>query len=188
METRIIKSNELGYVRVMFQADPKIEKKTLTPEKIDSFIEHLRDGIEKGSTVVSVSFENGEPVVMYVGYEFQDIAAWYIGLTKTLKTAQHFRTSAKIMAPAFDELAKEMESRGYYKVWMSATERNHNIRNLVMRKYSTALPKYDWYDDVVVPRGGKSGSFYYDVFRFSIHDESSIVVRLFMLKQEYRRI
>lgn len=186
METRLITIDDLHHVRYIFSVNPTIEKKVLDAEKIERFIDHLRDGMEKNLTHVTMSFENDVPVVMYVGYEYVKIGAWYIGLTKTAKTAMHFKTSAKLMAPAFDLLAEVMENKGYYKVWMTATERNHNIRNMVMRKCSTALPKYDWYDEIVVPPDEWSGSDFYDINRLSLHPESSVVVRLFVLQQEYR--
>lgn len=170
----------------MFQINPTIEKKVLDSDKIERFIDHLRIGMEKNETHVTMAFEDGTPTVMYVGYEYPKIGAWYIGLTKTTETAMHFKTSAKVMAPAFDLLAQVMENKGYFKVWMTATERNHNIRNMIMRKCSTALPRYDWYDEIVVPAGEWSGSEFYDRNRLSLNTESSVVVRLFVLQQEYR--
>jgi len=186
METRLITVDDLPHVRYMFTVNPTIEKKVFDSERIERFVNHLRDGMEKNETHVTMSFEDGIPLVMYVGYEYPKIGAWYIGLTKTTETAMHFKTSAKVMAPAFDLLAQVMENKGYYKVWMTATERNHNIRNMVMRKCSTALPKYDWYDEIVVPAGEWSGSDFYDRNRLSLNNDSSVVVRLFVLQQEYR--
>lgn len=186
METRLITTDDLQHVRYMFEINPTIEKKVLDSDKIERFIDHLRIGMEKNETHITMAFEDGAPTVMYVGYEYPKIGAWYIGLTKTTETAMHFKTSAKVMAPAFDLLAEVMENKGYFKVWMTATERNHNIRNMIMRKCSTALPRYDWYDEIVVPAGEWSGSEFYDRNRLSLNTESSVVVRLFVLQQEYR--
>ena len=187
METRLITVEDLHHVRYMFNIDPKIEKKVFDSDQIERLIGHFRAGMENNSTYITMSFEDNVPVVMYVGYEYQRTGAWYIGLTKTTKTSMHFKTSAKVMSPAFDLLAEVMENKGYFKVWMTATERNHNIRNMVMRTVSTALPRYDWYDEIVVPAGEWSGSSSYDANRLSVNNESSMVVRLFVLQQEYRK-
>jgi len=186
METREITADELHYVKFMFNVDPRIEKKTFTPEQIDRFILHLKDGLEKHTTMVLMSFTDGDPVQMYIAYLFEKIATGYVGLVKTIKTSVHFKTSARMLAPAFDLLAEILQERGYYKVLMTASERNHNIRNLIMRQCSTHLGTYDWYDEVVIPRNEKSGVYFYDINRLSVNTESSVVVRMFVLKQEYR--
>jgi len=186
METRTITVNELHYVKFMFNIDSRIEKKSFTSEQIDRFILHLKYGMEKNTTLIVMSFIDDEPIQMYVTYLFEKVATAYIGLVKTIKTAVHFKTSAKMLAPAFDLLTEILQESGYYKVLMTASERNHNIRNLIMCQCSKHLGNYDWYDEVVVPKGDRAGVYIYDINRLSVNTESSLVVRMFVLKQEYR--
>lgn len=184
-ETRLITAEELGFVRTIFKHDNKIEKREISDEQIDGLIMHLKEGMDNNTTVITMSFEDGEPVIMYVGYAFDKLRSWYIGLAKTTKTNLHFKNSAKLMAPAYDLLVGHFTELGYYKGLMTASERNHNIRNFVMSKYSKWLPRYDWYDEFVILPGEKTGVSCYDVNRLSVSSEVCIV-REFFLKQEIR--
>lgn len=186
METRLLTINDMEHVRTMFKMNPTIEKKVLNPEEIEIYVQHLAKGIKEDKTYVVMSFDNGEPITMYVTYVYEKIRACYIGLTKIAKPSVNFMTTAKLMAPAFDFHTNLMEQRGYFKIWMTASERNHNIRNAIMRKYSSKISHYDWYDEVVVPSGEMSGVPYFDYNRLSVNTDSSVVVRLFILKEEHR--
>lgn len=186
METRLLTLNDMEHVRTMFRLNPTIEKKVLTPEEIEIYIEHLAKGIREDRTYVVMSFESNEPKTMYVTYLYEKIGACYIGLTKIAKPSVNFMTSAKLMAPAFDFHTNLMEEKGYFKIWMTASERNHNIRNAIMRKYSSKISHYDWYDEIVVPPGEMSGVPYFDFNRLSVTTDSSMLVRLFILKEEHR--
>lgn len=184
-ETRLITVDELYHVKTIFKHDNKIEKRELTEEQVDRLIVHLKDGMDLGTTVITMSFEDGEPVIMYVGYAFDKLSSWYIGLVKTIKTNMHFKNSAKLMAPAYDLMVGHFTQLGYYKGLMTASERNHNIRNFIMSKYSTWLNRYDWYDEFVILPGEKTGVACYDANRLSVSEEVYIV-REFFLKQEFR--
>lgn len=187
METRLLTLSDMDHVRTMFKMNPTVEKKVLSPDEIEQFIDHLITGITLDSTYVVMSFESGVPLTMYVTYIHKEIGTCYIGLTKISKPSVNFMTTAKLMAPAFDFHTNLMEQKGYYKIWMTASERNHNIRNAIMRKYSSKISHYDWYDEVVVPPGKMSGHHCFDTSRFSLNYDTSLVVRVFILKQEYRK-
>lgn len=186
MDTRIITADELDFVRDIFKEDPTIEKKPLTNDEIETYISHFRDGIISNQTLISMSFIDEKPVVMDVVYLYPQTGTCYFSLVKTIKRNVHYKTSAKLMAPAFDILAQRLQEMGYFKVLMTATERNHNIRNLIMSECSEYLGQYDWYDEFVIPQNQISSVLLYDRYRFST-SEQTVVVRMFSLKQEYRK-
>lgn len=186
METRIIKSTELEFVRTMFENDPYIGSVKLTQDKINQLIEHLRTGIDNGLTLVTMSFVDGIPEVFYVGYEYPRLQGWYIGLTKIRESSAHFKTSAKVMAPTLDLLIATMQDKGYYKFWMTAEERHHNIRNRYIKKFSNYASDYEWFDELVTPKGQRSTVSSFEANRLTVNDSSSVLVRMFVLKQHKR--
>lgn len=183
---RFINKDELFHIKTLFSIDPRSIKVELTESQVDEMIRNLERSINYGIGHVLMTFRNdGSPYGMYAGFELSRIGGWYIGLTKVIKSANHFNTSSKILAPALNELIKFMEDKGYYKFWMSAPERHHNLRNKIMRKNSFMLNRYDWYDEVIIPKGARSKIDAFEIWR-GINNLSSIVVRMFSLQQEYR--
>ena len=78
-----------------------------------------------------------------------------------------------------------MYTEGYYKFWMGAPEVHHNIRNRVMIKHSKLAHRYQWFDEYIIPKGQKTDIKIYE-FNRRICNWSDILVRMFVLKQEYR--
>jgi hypothetical protein len=122
---------------------------------------------------------------MYVGVIMPRIGGWYIVLTKVLESTNHFSKTAPMMVPALELLIFKMESMGYFKFWMSAPEKHHNIRNKIIKKHSVAANRYVWFDEVIAPKGQLTGIAAFDIYR-GICDWSDVVVRMFVLKQQHR--
>jgi len=81
--------------------------------------------------------------------------------------------------------AQTLEAEGYYKFWMGAPEQHHNIRNAVMVKQSNLLHRYDWVDELVIPKGERCDVEIFEQNRRTCN-WTDILVRMFVLKQEYR--
>ncbi len=54
-----------------------------------------------------------------------------------------------------------------------------------MCRHSKYLSKYKWFDETVIPAGGKSGVSAFDAVRGTI-DWTDVVVRMFVLDQQHR--
>lgn len=183
---RFITPQELDYIRILFSKDKRSVGVELSDEKIEEKIKLLKDRMEKGIAHITMCFdESNNPVCMYVGFELPRISGWYIGLTKVIESTNHFSKTAQIMAPALELLIKKMESKGYFKFWMTAPEKHHNIRNKIIRKHSDTADRYIWFDETVIESGHPANIAAFDAFRDVCH-WSDVVVRMFVLKQEHR--
>ncbi len=140
-ETRFITADEIDYVRTIFKLNPNAVGMVQSEEMQNNYLSRVAEGMKAGLTHAAVTFENGEPIVVYIGIEFPSIAGWHVGLTKITEKYNHYNKSAPIMADALDLLLEKMESKGYYKFWMSAPESHHNIRNKIMRRHSKYLAR-----------------------------------------------
>ena len=176
----------VSLAREMFSIDKTLVQETLSDQEIETIIGPWEELVRKGLMKVSMVFdETDSPIAMYTAKLYPKIKGWWVGATKIKQPNVHFNTSAKIMAPALDLMTTELERIGYYKVWMGAPEKHHNIRNLIMLKYSKMLPRYDWFDEYVIPEGQRSDVDIWEGNRKTC-SWSDIVIRLFVLKQEYR--
>lgn len=184
-ETRFITPDEIDYVKTIFRLNPNAVGIVQTEEMQNNYLSRVLEGMKLGTTHASVTFEDGEPIVVYIGIEFPSIAGWHVGLTKITEKYNHYNKSAPIMADALDLLLEKMESKGYYKFWMTSPESHHNIRNKIMKKHSKYLDRYKWFDETVIPQGGKSGFGAFDSVR-RVVDWTDVVVRMFVLDQQYR--
>lgn len=183
--TRFITADEIEHVRTIFRLNPNAVGMVMSEESQDRYLAKVAEGIKLDTAHAAVTFEDGEPIVVYIGIEFPNIAGWHVGLTKITEKYNHYNKSAPIMAEALDLLLEKMESRGYFKFWMTAPESHHNIRNRVMCRHSKYLSKYKWFDETVIPTGGKSGVLAFDSVR-GVIDWTDVVVRLFILDQPHR--
>lgn len=184
---RFIESDELQYLKYMFDIDPALLGIKLTRDEINCLLSRFEHGmtITKTNRIAMMFDEDRNPVAMYSCIEFPAVASWAIKLTKVLNVATHYNISAKMSAPLLDFLINAMEQKGYYKFWMTATEQHQNNRNKVMCKFSKALPRYTWYDEQIISKGTTSLTSAFDAGR-PINYQSDALVRLFMLKQKYR--
>lgn len=177
-------------VDTLFEDDNKIfriEKDTEDQILIVDMIKRLlADGIAVMTSIVD-SDDDNRPIAMYVGYKFPTLKGWIVGLTKIGGQHNHFNKSAEIMAPALDLLITEMEKDGYYKFWMISPEQHHNIRNKIMKRHSSTLGRYQWFDEEVIKRGTLSPTKIFNSFRGTkTVDWTDMVVRLFVLNQSER--
>ena len=184
---RFINSNELEYVRDIFNKNPWMVGEKLDLDEIDSLIKSWAPQIDTGFLKVNVLFgEQDEPLAMYTGSLFRDLKYWAVGYTKIANRTSHFAKSARIMAPALDHMLEYTQSQGLFRFHMMAPEKHHNIRNAIMIKYSNYLKNYNWYDEAVIPRGELSSL----EKKFGTNRRpcnwSDIVLRSFILKQEFR--
>jgi hypothetical protein len=158
----------------------------LSDQELESRLEKIKSRLEnKQLEVVIVFDDNGNPYAMYTGFYMKKIAGWYVGATKIIKSANHYNQSAKLMAPGLDLLISRMEEQGLYKFWMAAPVWQHNIRNKVMIKYSPMLARYTWVDECLIPKNQRSEFEAFEAYRY-ICDWSDIMIRMFVLGQEYR--
>lgn len=184
---RFINSSELDYVRELFSLDSRLVSEEMTTEELETMISSWVGLLDSDRMRISMLFsDSGEPLGMYTAVLFPDVRAWWVHATKIKYTQNHFATSAKILLPAGEFLLDELEGMGYYKFWMAAPEIHHRIRNTVMKKHSERVRRYDWYDEYIIPKGQRCPEIpAFDVNR-RVCSWSDVIVRLFVLKQEYR--
>ncbi len=185
--TRFITTEEIDpIVTDLFSIDKTITRMEKTEEELTILRNQWKELSEKKQMLIPVVFdEAGQPVAMYSARLIPKIAGWWVGATKIKYPNTNFHTSAKIMVPALELLINKMEELGYYKWWMVAPENHHNIRNTVMKKYSPALRRYDWYDEKLIAKGKRSYVELYEMHR-GVVDWTDVLVRIFILKQKHR--
>lgn len=184
--TRFITENDAYHIKTLYSINTAQVRHILTTDEVDALIKGLSEHLKNETALISMVFdEDDNPLAMYCGFPFPRINGWFVGLTKNISPENHFNKSAKYMAPGLDLLITEMEKRGYYKFWMAAPETHHNIRNKIMKKHSTTLGRYTWFDELVIPKGKRSNVHSWEIFR-KICLWKDIVVRMFVLDQEHR--
>jgi hypothetical protein len=173
-------------VTELFSVDKTITRQLKTEEELDTLKNQWMNLMIEGEMKISVVFdESGSPIAMYTARLIPRIAGWWVGATKIKNPSTNFHTSAKIMVPGLELMIDEMEKLGYYKWWMVAPENHHNIRNNVMKKYSPALNRYEWFDEAIIPAGARSDTPLFEMHRLVVH-WTDVLVRMFVLKQEHR--
>lgn len=185
--TRLITSDELGFVRDLFSIDNTLIGEPIDPEFFETMLVNWKNLLDKDLMKITVLFnEANEAIAMYTATLYPNIRGWWVGATKIKEPNNHFNTSAKIMLPALELMLTELESKGYYKFWMGAPEKHHNIRNSVMTKYSEKLCRYDWYDEYIIPQGERCDIPIWEQNRRTCN-WSDVLVRMFVLRQEFRK-
>lgn len=183
---RFLNLDEIHLIGTLFEEDPSIVRKNLDSTEIAHLIQTLTDRASEGIAKVSMTFDvDNKPYGVHVGYEFPKINGWIFGLTKVRTPSFHYYKTASAMSASVNLLTSYMESRGYYKFWSTTTEKRHNQRTSIMCRYSEQLSRYEGFDELVIPRGQKSGVGLFDIYR-PVVDWSDILVRMFVLKQEFR--
>jgi hypothetical protein len=184
--TRFITENDAHHIKTLYSINTEQVGNVLTTEEVDILIQKLVGYLSRGGVLISMVFdENENPVAMYCGFPFPTINGWFVGLTKNISPESHFNKSAKYMAPGLDLMIEEMEKRGYYKFWMTAPEKHHNIRNMIMKKHSNLLKRYTWFDELVIPKGLRSDVQAWEIYR-KLCMWSDVTVRMFVLDQTHR--
>lgn len=186
MTCKFITHKEIDLVRYLFSVDRSMVGVELSDRELEMRLERIGSRLEnKQLEVVIVFDENENPYAMYTGFYMKKIAGWYVGATKIYKSSNHYNQSARVMAPGLDLLISKMEDQGLYKFWMAAPIWQHNIRNKVMVKYSPMLARYDWFDECLIPKNQRSEFEGFESYRYPC-DWSDIMMRMFVLRQEYR--
>lgn len=185
---RFISSSELDLVRELFSIDSRLVGEPMSTEELDIMLESWVQLLDNNKMRISMLFsETNEPLGMYTAVLFPDVRGWWVHATKVKYTKNHFASSAKLLVPAGEFLLDELESLGYYKFWMAAPEIHHTIRNTVMKKYSERLHRYEWVDEYIIPQGQRCPEIpIFDVNRRTC-TWSDVLVRMFILKQDYRK-
>ena len=183
---RFISSNELHLVYELFSVDNNLVRQEMTVQDLDSMLSIWKENLDAGLLKIAMLFNDNEPVLMYTGLIVPEVSGWLVGATKVKQPTSNFYKTAKIAAPVLDFLFDYMESLHLFKVWMMGPETHHNIRNQIMTKYSTRLPRYHWYDEEVIPIGCKSKTPLFDRHRV-VCNWSDILVRMFVLDQISRK-
>lgn len=184
---RFLSADEVVLIRELFTYDRTVFGTELTDEQITRFIENVTKAVREDYNIVTGVFgPNNELLGMYVTRSLPGVGGWIAGLTKLKHYSVHFSATAKLLAPALDLLISHYESIGYYKWWMASPEKHHNIRNAIIRKYSSKIDRYSWCDDEFIPKGESSK---FDVFknftRPNLTDD--MVLRFFILRPDYRK-
>jgi hypothetical protein len=183
---RFLTVDEIYLVGSLFEVDSSIVKKQLDPTEVDNLIQFLKNKVEKGIGKVSMTFdENNNPYGVHVGYEVPKVNGWVFGLTKVRVPNYNYYKTASAMSTSVDLLMSYMENKGYYKWWSTTTEKRRKYRTDIMCRYSKQLPRYEIYDELVIPRGQKSNVELFDVYR-PIVDWSDVVVTIHVLNNEAR--
>ncbi len=184
--TRFITPEEIDYLRVTYAVGRKSLGIPISEEIHENIINNVKQRMLDGITHVVVVFdENNNPVVSCHAFEIPQLLAWrWNGLSSVLGH-HHYNKTAAIVAPAQDLMMSFMESKGYYKFWSANRESAHNIRHKIMCKHSTLLSRYNYYDELIIPKGQLSGIPLYDAGLTSAHQDD-LLVRMFVLDQKYR--
>ena len=183
---RFITEHEMHLVYEIFSNDRVLVRREISIEELANLVLLWQELIKNNEMKISMVFSpDGEPLALYCGRMIPKIGAWWAGATKIKNPSTNYNTSARIMQPALDLLIDEMERLGYYKWWLVMPESHHNIRNTIMKKYSPALNRYEWYDEQIIPAGKKSNIPLFEMHRF-VTTWADVVVRLLVLKQEFR--
>jgi len=184
---RFIKDTEVKeVVDELFSIDKTIVRQIQSTEDLNYLKNRWTELVKTNDMKICiVEDENKIPIAMYTSRLLPTVAGWWVGATKIKQPSTNFHTSAKIMVPALELLIHDMEQMGYYKFWMVAPEHHHNIRNSVMKKYSPSLNRYDWFDEIIIPKGGKCNVPLFEMHRIVVNWADTLV-RMFVLKQEYR--
>jgi hypothetical protein len=184
---RFIDRSELNHVRTLFSEDDRLIGEPVAQEYLEDMISTWDMLMEKNEMMITMIFdENNEPIVMYTARLYPNLKSWWVGATKIKAPNNHYNTSARMMVPALELLLDTLESMGYYKFWMGAPEQHHDIRNVVMKKYSERLNRYEWYDEYIIPQGERCDVYVWEHNRRTC-TWSDILIRMFVLKQEFRK-
>jgi hypothetical protein len=184
---RFIEPDEVNdLVREMFSIDRTLIREPITEGHLEYMIKYWTQYMKEGIFKISMVFdENNSPIGMYTGRLLPGLGGWCVGSTKIKNPQVNYYVSARIMAPALELMLSYMEGIGYYKFWMTAPEKHHNIRNKVIRKVCPMMERYGWVDEAIIPKNEKSEAELYEMHR-RICTWSDVVVRQFYLKQEHR--
>jgi hypothetical protein len=175
-------------IQDLFSIDKTITRQVKSEEELAFLRNHWKNLMSNNEMMISVVFdEEQQPAAMYTARLVPKVSGWWVGATKIKKPNTSFYTTAKIMVPGLELLLNTLEAMGYYKFWMVAPEEHHNIRNRIMKKYSPALNRYEWFDELIIPAGGKSDVALFEMHRVIV-DWTDTLVRMFVLKQEYREV
>jgi hypothetical protein len=183
---RFLSIDEVDLIGSLFESDPSFLRKELSSLEIDNRIKSIKEGVSAGSTKVSMTFdEDNKPYGVHVAYEIPRINGWLFGMTKVVTSSNHYYNTAKAMSSSINLLTSYMENKGYYKFWSHSSEQRHEQRTKIMCKFSDQLRRYEYYDEIVIPKGEICNVALFESFRASV-DWTDILIRMFVLKQEHR--
>ena len=184
--TRFITPDEIDYLRVIYTIDKKNMGAIMSYERREMFLANLKEKMLEGRVHVAVVFDdNNNPIASNQGLEFQKVLAWRWAGISTVHSENHFNKSATLLVPAFDMMINLMESKGYYKFWAINKESNLNILYRILCKHSNLLHRYNVYDELIIPKGEKSGIPLFDMLRRP-SESYDVLVRLYSLDQKHR--
>lgn len=184
--SRFITPDEIDYLRVIYTVNKKTMGSIMDYERREMFLTGVKRKMLEGVMRVAVVFdENNNPIASNQGLEIPALLAWRWAGISTVTTENHFNKSAAILAPAFDMMINHMESKGYYKFWAINKEVNLNILYKILCKHSNFLHRYNVYDELIIPKGEKSGIPIFDMLRNPV-ESYNVLVRLYTLNQNYR--
>lgn len=184
--TRFITPDEIDYLRVTYAVGRKNTGSLITEEKQEQIIKGIRQGMLNGGMHAIVVFDSeNNPIASCQAFEVPNLRAWRWCGISSVKDYNHYNKTAAILVPAFEMMTNLMESKGYYKFWAINAESDLNIRFRITCKNSKIMSRYEYYDEMIIPKGKTSGIPLFDGHRFVV-DSYDVVVRLFILSQQHR--
>jgi hypothetical protein len=184
--TRFITLDEIDYLRVIYAVNKKTMGSLISQERQDQYLKVIKRKMLEGVVHVAVVFdENNNPIASSQALEIPALLAWRWSGISTVTTENHFNTTAALLAPAFDMMINLMESKGYYKFWAINKEAYLSILYKILCKHSSLLYRYTSYDELIIPKGEKSGVPLFDMLRQPV-DSYDVLVRLYTLDQTHR--
>ena len=186
MTLRFLEATETNYIKYIFDRNPNMLGVDLAKSEIESFVENTTYNMINNHLKVAMLFdEQNNPKAFCTGFELPKVAGWYKALSKSIETASYYSITAQMMAPVEDFLISYMESKGYFKYWCSSPENSQRARIRILHKYSKVIPRYDWFDELIIPPGLRSGIPVYDRYR-RLNTVSNTICRMYVLRQEFR--
>lgn len=184
--TRFITPDEIDYLRVIYAVGRKNIGSVITEDLQEKMITGIRQAMLNGSMHAIVVFDSeNNPIASCQAFEVPNLRAWRWCGISSVKDYNHYNKTAAMLVPAFEMMTALMESKGYYKFWAINAETDLNIRFKITCKNSKMMSRYNYYDEMIIPKGKTSGIPLFDGFKFTV-DTSDVVVRLFILDQQHR--
>jgi hypothetical protein len=188
--TKLISVEDLHLVEAVMRSNPRGPERAngelMSDFEIKGTVAHYEQKIKEGVIKIVLLLDDDKPMAFYSAYILSSVGGWVIHGPRVAEVNNSYITTAKMCAPALDTLLEHMESLMYFKFWQVDARNRHIHRRNLMEKYSKNQGRYDYYNEILIPGGNKTGIVVFDNFAAQYVGTSDRMIRMFVLKQEYR--